>query len=111
VSNFIEMKLGEDTILIETTGMEAKKTTRSGMEKDVTTKIGRAFDKIFANKIVEQCKMLSNTFAKLKEEGILPKKVNTEFGLQFNGEGNVYVAKVGAQANFKITFEWEFQES
>jgi hypothetical protein len=38
-------------------------------------------------------------------------KANTEFGLQFNGEGNVYVAKVGAQANFKITFEWEFQES
>lgn len=111
MSNFIEMKLGEGTILIETTGMEAKKTTRSGMEKDVTTKIDRAFDKIFANKIVEQCKMLSNTFAKMKEEGILPKKVNTEFGLQFNGEGNVYIAKVGAQANFKITFEWEFQES
>lgn len=111
MSNFIEMKLGKGTILIETTGIGAKKTTRSGMEKDVTTKIDKAFDKIITHKIVEQCKMLSNTFAKLKEEGILPKKANTEFGFQFNGEGNVYVAKVGAQANFKITFEWEFQES
>jgi hypothetical protein len=44
----------------------------------------------------------------VKTQTIPPKKAQAEFGLQFNGEGNVYVAKVGAQSSFKISFEWEF---
>ncbi len=119
MAEFVEMKIGEGTILVEVTEKGATpknfdghyvEGTR-GHEEKVLAKIDQALDKVIQNQIVEHCAMLVGAFNQLQEKKIAPKKAQVEFGLQFNGEGNVYVAKIGAQASFKISFEWEFQKS
>ncbi len=116
MAELVQMKMGQGTILVEV----AEKAVASksydghyeegdrGSEEKVLAKIDQALDKVIQNQIVEHCTMLVGTFEQLQEQEIAPKKAQVEFGLQFSGEGNVYVAKVGAQASFKISFEWEF---
>lgn len=116
MAEFVEMKMGQGTILVEVA--EKGKTAQDysgyyqegdrGGEEKVLAKIDVALDKVIQHQIVEHCKMLVGAFEQVKQQSIPPKKAQAEFGLQFNGEGNVYVAKVGAQSSFKISFEWEF---
>lgn len=119
MAELVQMKMGDGTILVEVT--EKGKTTvdysghyqegTRGDDDKVLTKIDVALDKMIQNQIIEHCKMLVGAFEQVKTQSIVPKKAQAEFGLQFSGEGNVYVAKVGAQASFKISFEWEFPDN
>jgi len=110
------MKMGKGTILVEVTEKAAEvkdydtydEKAPRGEDGKVIAKIDQALDTMIQNQIAEHCKMLISAFEQVKQQAIPPKKAQAEFGLQFNGEGNVYVAKVGAQASFKISFEWEF---
>lgn len=119
MANLVQMKMGQGTILVEVTEKEQaakekdysghyQEGVRRGGEEKVLRKIDRALDTMIQDQIVEHCHMLVGAFEQIKTHDIPPKKANAEFGLQFNGEGNVYVAKVGAQSSFKISFEWEF---
>ncbi len=116
MAQLVQMKMGKGTILVEVTEEvdESKKydaydeNAPRGEDTKVITKIDQALDTMIQNQIADHCKMLVNAFEQVKQQAIPPKKAQAEFGLQFNGEGNVYVAKVGAQASFKISFEWEF---
>lgn len=116
MAQLIEMKMRDSTILIETTEEIEESNKYDGYYKEgqrgnkekVLSKIDRALDTVIQKQIVEHYKMLIGAFEQVKTQSIPPKKARAEFGLQFNGEGNVYVAKVGAQSNFKISFEWEF---
>lgn len=87
-------------------------STDSGDGKIGVSKITEIADKYFSeivqNEIVEYCKILTSSFEKLKLQSVPPKKVAAEFGIQATGEGDVYLAKVSANANFKISIEWEF---
>jgi len=69
--------------------------------------VDEAFDKLVQNEITEYCNILVGAFEDLKKQAIPPKKANAEFGLQGSAEGNVYLAKISAQANFKVSLEWE----
>lgn len=105
---FIEMNLNDCSILIEVADDTPHNRYRSGNdEKKVLKKLDEMLDEVIQKQIVEHCKILVGAFEKLKEQSISPKKANAEFGLQFNAEGNVFVAKVGSQSTFKISFEWE----
>lgn len=116
MAQLVQMKMGKGTVWVEVTEEvdQSKKyetydenAPRGGEEK-IIAKIDQALDSMIQNQIAEHCKMLVGAFEQVKQQAIPPKKATAEFGLQFNGEGNVYVAKVGAQASFKISFEWEF---
>lgn len=78
-----------------------------GKEKKVLDNIDEAFDRLIQNEIIEYCKIIEGAFIKLKNDAIHPKKATAEFGLQTNLEGNIYLAKMAAQANFKIVVEWD----
>ncbi len=104
----VEMKMGQGTVFVEVTEpAEDYDTYRSGESRGVIEKIDQAFDRVIQHQIIEHCKILTTAFEQLQDEPIRPKKASAEFGLQFNGQGNVYVAKVGAQASFKSSFEWD----
>jgi len=75
--------------------------------KKAMESVDEAFDKLVQNEITEYCNILVGAFEDLKKQAIPPKKVNAEFGLQGSAEGNVYLAKISAQANFKVSLEWE----
>jgi hypothetical protein len=76
-------------------------------DKKVMQMIDEAFDKLVQNEITEYSSILVGAFENLKQQPIPPKKASAEFGLQVSGEGNVYLAKIAAQANFKVLIEWE----
>ena len=136
MSNFVEMTMGGGTILIEAAETSeirhpredktketyrggddtTEKTCREGEDttektyrgERVLEKLDQVLDSVIQQQIVEHCKIFVGAFEQLEEASIKPKKANAEFGLQFNAEGSVYVAKIGAQSSFKISFEWEF---
>ena len=45
------------------------------------------------------------TVAELDERSA-PDEYELEFAIKFTGEGNVFVAKVGAEANLKVTLRY-----
>ncbi|MCP4216174.1 MAG: hypothetical protein GY765_16115 [bacterium] len=107
---FIEMNMGSGKVLVEAAASD-NRTVRSGPGENIIKKFDKALDTVLQHQIVDHCKILAGAFEQLKEQPIHPQKATAEFGLQFNGEGNIYVTKVGAQASFKVSFEWEFPEA
>lgn len=81
-----------------------------GKAKKAIQAVDEAFDKLIQNEITEYCNILVGAFENLKKQPIPPKKANAEFGIQGGVEGNVYLAKIAAQANFKISLEWNLSE-
>ena len=75
--------------------------------KKAMESVDDAFDKLVQNEITEYCNILIGAFEDLKKQAIPPKKANAEFGIQGGAEGNIYLAKISAQANFKVSLEWE----
>jgi hypothetical protein len=94
------------TIYIEVTSY-SESEGKVGKLMDALDVVDQAFDHLVQNEITEYCNILIGAFENVKGLPIPPKKAQAEFGLQCNGEGNVYIAKISAQANFKIAFEWE----
>lgn len=115
MAKLIQMKMDKGTVLIEVTEDrdESKnddyyKDTSRGEISNIIKKIDQAFDTVIQDQIINHCKILVGAFEKLKQQTFPPKKAQAEFGLQFNAEGNVYITKIGAEASFNISFEWEF---
>ncbi len=107
MAQFIEMKLGKGTVLVEVAEKDDA-VYRSDEDEKVLKKLDQVLDNVIQQQIVEHCKILVGAFGQLKDQSMTPKKAHAEFGLQFNAEGNVYVAKIGAESSFKVAFEWEF---
>lgn len=106
----IENKLSNDkTILIEVPSDSID--GKIGKGKKALDIADMAFDLLIQNEITEYCNILVSAFEKLKNQSISPKKASVEFGIQGSAEGNIYLAKIAGQANFKIVLEWELSES
>lgn len=102
----IEMSLGDNgTILIEVP--ESSGTYKVGKVGHIIDATDKAFGKLVETEIVESAKALAAAFEKLKDQPVRPKKAVTEFGLQFNGSGNIFMASVSAQATIKVSIEWD----
>lgn len=39
-----------------------------------------------------------------------PSSLSTEFGISISGEGGIIIAKVNAEAHFKVRLVWEFKK-
>jgi len=107
MGNLLEFQLGDRTILVENIEEKNDYSKHRGENEGVIKKLDKAFDTLIQNEIIEHCRILSSAFEQLKEQDISPKKATAEFGLQFNAEGNIYVAKISSQSSFKVSFEWE----
>ncbi|MBM3235017.1 hypothetical protein FJZ31_01830 [Candidatus Poribacteria bacterium] len=71
--------------------------------------------KKFKETMVSTIRSYSETLLNAVQEGmpkIAPAKVTLEFGLQLGGEAGVpFVTKGTAQANFKVTIEWNLNKA
>lgn len=105
MSQIIRINSSSGSLLIEADGIETRQ--RASSSQNVIDKLDIMFDILLQDQIVKHCELFTGAFNKLKEMEKPPTKASAEFGLKFNGEGNLYVVKVAAEANFKINFEWK----
>lgn len=99
---------GKKMLIEVSVGSGDCKISRSAGE--VAKIFDKAFDKLVQNEIVQYCNILTGAFEEMKNQSIPPKKATAEFGIQAGGEGNVYLAKISAQANFKVSVEWDLND-
>lgn len=104
MSKLVQMKLGDSTILVEAADEDLRLVSTGN---SVLTAADKAYAELVQNEIVENCRVLVGAFETLKDQPLAPSKANVEFGLQFTGEGNIYLVKVSAQASIKVTLEWQ----
>lgn len=113
MSKLVKMKLGESTILVEAADDNIQSAESGDNHRfvsnsnEVIDAVDQLYEKLVQNEIVENCRVLIGAFERLKEQAIAPTKGSAEFGLQFTGEGNIYLVKASAQASIKITLEWQ----
>lgn len=100
----VQMKLGDSTILVEAADDDVR--FLSAREEAVSA-VDKAYAALVQNEIAENCRVLVGALEKLKDQPLAPNKGTAEFGLQFTGEGNIYLVKVSAQASIKVTLEWQ----
>ncbi len=105
---FVKMKLGQGSALIEIAEAQQEIYRSDDSTDGVLDRLDKALDKVIQHQIVEHCKLLEGAFEQLKQRPIRPKKASAEFGLQCNAQGDIFIAKAGGQASFKVSFEWEF---
>ena len=111
MSKLVQMKLGNSTVLVEAPddvqSADGSTTRLSLTGSDVVDALDKTYDELVQNEIVENCRVLTQAFEKLKEQSIAPDKATAAFGLQFTGEGNIYLVKASAQASITLTVEWQ----
>ena len=110
MSKLVTMKLGNSTVLVEASDdvQPPDVPERLSLAGDnVIDALDKTYDELVQNEIVENCRVLTLAFEKLREQSIAPDKATATFGLQFTGEGNIYLVKASAQASITITLEWQ----
>jgi hypothetical protein len=70
------------------------------------TKVDQNFG-IVSDMIIKCVKPIVESSERLGRDSIPPKKAKAEFGLSFNGRGNVYLVETSLQGSIKISLEWE----
>lgn len=108
----IKMKTGVNgSIFVEVPEKERTSGPSRGAKIiDICQNIDQAFDDVVKKQIIENCKTIISALEEIKSLPLPPENCNVEFGLQFNGEGNIYIAKISTQANFKVSFQWNFNK-
>ena len=109
MSTFIEYEL-EDGLTIMILASEETKTGRTQVARDkdgnVIKRAGKTFSEALEN-IKVQAKIMVNKLADLRAD-----EVKVKFGLSATGElGNFAIGKVGAEANYEVTFTWNNSKS
>ncbi len=111
MSKLVKMKLGNSTVLVEAPDdvqpEDGGSTRLSITGDDVIDALDKTYDELVQNEIVENCRVLTLAFEKLREQSLAPSTATAAFGLQFTGEGNIYLVKASAQASITITLEWQ----
>ena len=111
MSKLVKMTLGDNTILVEAPDdvqpADSGDTRLSITGDDVVAALDKTYGELVQNEIVENCRVLTQAFEKLREQSVAPTKATAAFGLQFTGEGNIYLVKASAQASITITVEWQ----
>jgi hypothetical protein len=104
------MKMGGNPVLVEVDEQtQGQDVYRSGKES-ITKKLDNALDKMIQDKVIAYCETLNGACEQLLKQPFPPKKIVSEFGLQMNAEGNLFVAKLSGQSSFKISIEWELKK-
>lgn len=71
-------------------------------------KVDQSFG-IVSDMIFKCAKPIVESFSRLAEEGMAPKRACAEFGLSFNGKGSVYLVETAMEGSIKVSLEWELE--
>ncbi len=76
---------------------------RAGRPVEIVTKAGQTFEAA-----LEKIKPAAAAIiTKLRSLSDPPDEVEVEFGVKMNTEAGVFIAAVGAEANYKVTLKWK----
>ncbi|MBD3386514.1 hypothetical protein GF407_16540 [candidate division KSB1 bacterium] len=102
MSKLIKMPTEEGSIIVEveSPGDELVKVSRSG--ERIIEETGEAFEKV-ESAIVETGSRLSRALKKFAETEPTLESASLEFGLQFTGEGNIFLVKTAVTGTIKVT--------
>jgi hypothetical protein len=92
------IRLGDDT-LVEVEVADRESVPIAG---EASEKLGATMDAI-QPVLLKACKPVISVWSALKEE-ITIEKTEIEFGLSFEGEGNIFISKAKAGANLTVRF-------
>lgn len=100
MAKIVELKSGDQTILVEASDLGYQGGVVSAGATDVAQK---HLDKML--EIVRPfSESLLNTFESLSDRK--PDSATAEFGIGISGEGNLFFAKLSADVNIKVTLNW-----
>lgn len=92
------------SIVVESHVMEpAEGMVRAGRPVEIATKASQTFEDAF-----EKIKPAATAIiTKLRSLSDPPDEMEVEFGVKMNAEVGVFIAAVGAEANYKVTLKWK----
>lgn len=100
-----QVRLGNHTVLVETSADAAAgyvpASRGARIADDLQSAAGSLAETILG--VVEEVD------AAIRQ--VAPREAEVEIGIKFTGEGSVFLAKVGAEANLKVTLKWGARES
>jgi hypothetical protein len=99
MSKLMQVKIGDATILMETSDIGTRGVIQAGLEE----KIVENFEKMF-EAIKPLCESIVKTIESLGKQK--PNQAQVEFGITLNGEGNLYIVKLSGEASIKVTLSW-----
>jgi hypothetical protein len=111
LKQLLEMKMGGNPILVEVDDQSQEQVTYRNGKESITKKLDLTLDKMFQDKVIAYCETMNGACEQLLKQPFPPKKIVSEFGLQINAEGNLFVAKLSGQSSFKISIEWELRRT
>ena len=107
LKQLLEMKMGGNPILVEVDDQSQEQVVYRNGKETIAKKMDKSLDEMIQNKVLTYCETLNGVCEQLSKQPFPPKKIISEFGLQMNAEGNLFVAKLSGQSSFKISIEWE----
>lgn len=72
----------------------------------IPEKVDQNFDTV-TDMILKCSRPILKSFEKLAKEKPAPTKAVVEFGLNFNGKGNIYLIETSLGGSIKVNFEWD----
>jgi hypothetical protein len=114
MKKLVEMPYGDSTVIVavevpdEAIKSEMKSLGAKRFFEDFTTpqKVDQNFG-LVSDMIIKCSKPLIESFERLEKEKKSPKNAKAEFGLSFNGKGNIYLVESSMAGSIKVSFEWD----
>ena len=109
MSKLIKMPSEDGSIIVEveTTEDEIIPVSRKG--ERLIEEAEEAFEKV-ESAIINTGSKLSRALKKLAEEEPSLDSASLEFGIQFTGEGNIYLVKTAAQGSIKVSINLRLRQ-
>jgi len=102
----IPMRIRGNKILVEIDDEHQRESVYRGKTTEIVESMGKSLDELLQMIVIPYCEMLCQIIEQIEEQSYPPKKIVSEFGLQLNAEGNLYIARVSGQSSINITIEW-----
>ena len=102
MSKLIKMPTKEGSIIVEVETAEGEIIPVSKTGERVIEEANEAFEKV-ESAIIDTGSKLSRALKNLAEKEPSLESASLEFGLQFTGEGNIYLVKTAAQGSIKVS--------
>ncbi|UCE05852.1 MAG: hypothetical protein JSW07_20050 [bacterium] len=102
MSKLIKMPSEDGSIIVEVETTEGEIIPVSKKGERIIEEAKEAFEKV-ENVIISTGSKLSRALKNLAEKEPSLESASLEFGLQFSGEGNIYLVKTAAQGSIKVS--------
>jgi hypothetical protein len=99
----VKFPLADGNVIVVEVDEETSGTVRASRSDDMVDEAGQTFDQAL-NTIRTSTESVINKLQALTHR---PDEIEMEFGFNMSGEFGAVIAKVTAEANYKVTLRWQ----